>query len=112
VTGGPRARAVGIGLRLMEYMSPKGDQSATTARATEGRRARCRGWQTNKKGTYRIAPTPYTTEIVSALVQLNYLNDERASPPAVGAAIGAAIASLLAERIVEMRLQGSTNSKR
>jgi hypothetical protein len=31
---------------------------------------------------------PYTAEIVSALVQLHYLNDERAAPPTVGAAIG------------------------
>ena len=78
----------------------------------EGRRARRRGWRTNKKGTYRIAPTPYTAEIVSALVQLHYLNDERASPPTVGVAIGEAIASLLAEKILEMRLHRSTNSKR
>jgi hypothetical protein len=36
----------------------------------------------------------------------------RSSPPAVGAAIGEAIASILAEKILEMRLYRSTDSKR
>jgi hypothetical protein len=51
-------------------------------------------------------------EIVSALVELHYLNDESASPPAVGVAIGEANAALLAEKILQMRLRRSTNSRR
>jgi hypothetical protein len=57
---------------------------------------------------------PYTLQgaIVSALVELHYLNDESASPPAVGVAIGEANAALLAEKILQMRLRRSTNSRR
>ena len=87
-------------------------QPAATARTTESRRARRQRRRTNKKKGIAIAPTPYTAEIVSALVELHYLNDERASPPAVGVAIGEAIAALLAEKSLQMRLCRSTNSKR
>jgi len=93
-------------------LSPKRAQPAATARTTESRRARRQRWRTNKKEGIAIAPTPYTAEIVSALVELHYLNDERASPPAVGVAIGEAIAALLVEKILQMRLHRSTNSKR
>jgi hypothetical protein len=95
-------------------LSPKRAQPAATARTTESRRARRQRWQrwrTNKKEGIAIAPTPYTAEIVSALVELHYLNDERASPPAVGVAISEAIAALLAEKILQMRLRRSTNSQ-
>jgi hypothetical protein len=93
-------------------LSPKRAQPAATARTTESRRARRQRWRTNKKEGIAIAPTPYTAEIVSALVELHYLNDESASPPAVGVAIGEAIAALLGERILQMRLRRSTNSRR
>ena len=93
-------------------MSPKRAQPAATARTTESRRARRPRWRSNKKEGVAIAPTPYIAEIVSALVELHYLNDERASPPAVGVAIGEAIAALLAEKILQMRLRRSTNLKR
>jgi len=88
-------------------LSPKRAQPAATARTTESRRARRPRWRSNKKEGVAIAPT---AEIVSALVELHYLNDERASPPAVGVAIGEAIASLLTEKILQIRR--STNSKR
>jgi hypothetical protein len=93
-------------------LSPKRAQPTATAHTTESRRARRRGWRTNKKEGIAIAPTPYTAEIVAALVELHYLNDERALPPAVGVAIGEAIAALLAEKILRMRSRHSTNSKR
>jgi hypothetical protein len=56
-----------------------------------------------KRGASRSPLLLNTAEIVSALVELHYLNDERASPPAVGVAIGEAIAALLAEKISQMR---------
>jgi hypothetical protein len=90
-------------------LSPKRAQPAATARTTESGRARRHRWRTNKKEGIAIAPTPYTAEIVSALVELHYLNNERASPPAIGVAIGEAIAALLAEKILQMRLRRSAN---
>ena len=41
---------------------------------------------------------------MSALFELDYLNDERASPPTVGVAIGEA--ALLAEKILQMPSEG------
>lgn len=59
------------------------------------RRKRFKRWVERSKAGVAIAPTPFTADTVTVLVNLGYLDDDHASTQQIGAAIAAAMASLV-----------------